>query len=106
MIKFSDRILVTGGTGLIGVNLMNRLKEQGFEVYSIGSETDLRDKSTCEKIFQSFKPTVVYHLAARVGGIYANSTFKSDFYSDNVLINTNVVNACVSYNVNYIFASL
>lgn len=104
MIKFSDRILVTGGTGLIGVNLMNRLKEQGFEVYSIGSETDLRDKSTCEKIFQSFKPTVVYHLAARVGGIYANSTFKSDFYSDNVLINTNVVNACVSYNVNYIFA--
>ena len=47
---------------------------------------------------------MVYHLAAKVGGIFANSNYKADFYSDNVLINTNVVNACAASKVRYIFA--
>ena len=104
MLKKTDKILVTGGTGLIGVNLVKRLEKEGFEVMAIGSSQDLRNKSVCENIFRSFNPSVVYHLAARVGGIYANSNFKSSFYSDNVLINTHVVDSCVSNNVEYIFA--
>ena len=38
----SDRILVTGGTGLIGTNLTNRLRALGYEVLATGSERDLR----------------------------------------------------------------
>lgn len=99
-----EKILVTGGTGLIGTNLVNRLENDGYEVLAVGSENDLRDEDTCNRVFKSFKPKVVFHLAAKVGGIYANSNFKSEFYSDNVLINTHVVNACVNFNVKYIFA--
>ena len=57
-----------------------------------------------KEAFETFKPTVVFHLAAKVGGIYANSTYKAAFYSDNVLINTNVVNECVTNGIHYIFA--
>ena len=60
--------------------------------------------SNAEKIFSEFKPSIVFHLAAKVGGIHANANFKADFYSDNVLINTNVVNASIKNNVEYIFA--
>lgn len=100
----SDRILVTGGTGLIGTNLANRLRSLGHEVLAIGSERDLRVQEVVDKLFGEFRPTVVYHLAAKVGGIYANSHYKADFYSDNVLINTHVVNACVAVGVRFVFA--
>lgn len=99
-----DRILVTGGTGLIGTNLSLRLRALGHEVLAPGSEIDLRVQSVTEKLFQSFRPTVVFHLAAKVGGILANSSYKADFYSDNVLINTHVVNACAATDVRYVFA--
>lgn len=100
----NQKILITGASGLVGKNLMNRLMECGSEVLGLDSKNDLRDPSITNKIFNEFKPTQVFHLAARVGGIYANSNFKADFYSDNVLINTNVVNSCLKNNVDYIFA--
>ncbi|HIF24195.1 MAG TPA: NAD-dependent epimerase/dehydratase family protein [Gemmatimonadetes bacterium] len=46
---------------------------------------------------------VLFHLAARVGGIYANATQKPDFYRDNVLINTHVLDAAVDVGVEYVF---
>ena len=70
----------------------------------LDSKNDLRDASLTQKIFKNYKPDLVFHLAAKVGGIFANSNYKADFYSDNVLINTNVINACVSNNVEYVFA--
>lgn len=104
MLSNHKRILVTGGTGLIGKNLSDRLTGLGFEILSFGSEHDLRNNDICEKLVSDFKPDVVFHLAAKVGGILANSTYKADFYSDNVLINTNIVNAAVRHDVEYIFA--
>lgn len=98
------RILVTGGTGLIGTNLYNRLIQEDYESYAIGSEYDLRNPQMVKQAFEDFKPTVIFHLAARVGGIYANSNYKADFYSDNVLINTNVINEAIGNNIDYVFA--
>lgn len=104
MLNNNRRILVTGGTGLIGKNLSDRLTGLGFEVLSFGSEYDLRNNDISEKLVSDFKPDVVFHLAAKVGGILANSTYKADFYSDNVMINTNIVNAAARHGVEYIFA--
>ena len=104
MLNQNERILVTGGTGLIGKNLSLRLQSLGLDFLSIGSKEDLRSESITKKIFNSYRPTIVYHLAAKVGGIYANSNYKPAFYSDNVLINTNVVNACAELKVRYVFA--
>jgi len=99
-----QRVLVTGGTGLIGSNLVNCLKLLNFSVVSVGSEYDLRSSSITEKLFMDVRPTLVFHLAAKVGGIHANSNFKSDFYYDNIMINTNVVKSSVSVGVDYFFA--
>ncbi len=99
-----EKIIVTGGSGLIGKNLVKKLKNLNFEVLSLDSKNDLRKESIAESVFDKFKPSVVFHLAAKVGGIHANSTYKDAFYSDNVLINTNVVNASIKNNVRYIFA--
>ena len=104
MISKNEKILITGSSGLIGQNLINRLLKDGYEVLGSNSQNDLRDEFNTNKLFNDFKPSIVFHLAAKVGGIYANSNYKADFYSDNVLINTNVVNACVKNKVNYVFA--
>ncbi len=103
-LKKGDRVLVTGGTGLIGTNLVNTLRKQGYETFASSSKHDLRDLSQAKALFEEFKPTVVFHMAARVGGIYANSTYKAGFYSDNVLINTHVINCCVESGIEYVFA--
>ena len=104
MFSKNERILVTGSSGLVGSNLIRKLSKYNNDVFGIDSKNDLRIPENAFKLFSEFKPTIVFHLAAKVGGIYANYNFKADFYSDNVLINTNVVNACVQNNVNYIFA--
>ena len=104
MISKNNKILITGASGLIGKNLINRFMKGGYQVLGLDSKYDLRDGSIANKIFSEFKPTLVFHLAAKVGGIHANANYKADFYSDNVLINTNVINACIKNNVEYVFA--
>lgn len=100
----SAPVLVTGGTGLIGRNLVARLEADGREVVSVGSERDLRQADVAHALLREVQPDVVFHLAARVGGIYANSTQKPGFYRDNVLINTHLVDAAVDAGVEYVFA--
>ncbi len=99
-----QRILVTGATGLVGRNLVERLRALGHHVVGVGSERDLRDARQARALLAETRPDVLYHLAARVGGIYANMTQKPDFYRDNILMNTHVVDAGVEVGVPYIFA--
>ena len=99
-----DRVLVTGGTGLIGRNLVKRLEALGHHVTAVGSERDLRSASAANGLVGSVRPDVIFHLAARVGGIYANMTHKPGFYRDNVLINTHLIDAAVDGRVKYVFA--
>lgn len=101
---YSKKILITGGSGLIGQNLTERLKKNYDNVLAFGSEIDLKNREKAFETFLSFKPDIVFHLAARVGGIYANSNHKFSFYSDNILINTNVIDACETIGVEYIFS--
>ena len=97
-------VLVSGGTGLIGRNLVERLKTDGLEVVATGSERHLRSARVAAELLEEVRPQVLFHLAARVGGIYANATQKPDFYRDNVLINTHVLDAAVDTGVEYVFA--
>ena len=90
-----DRILITGGTGLVGF----QLKKQLPNAYCIGSSIDLRDKIIVEALFEKIKPTKVIHCAAKVGGLGGNMNYKGEFFYDNIMINTNVIEACRKYNV-------
>ncbi len=89
----SSRILVTGGTGLVGRALTEALLTKGFtNVVSVGTkDCDLRDSIDVRRLMNQVSPDYVFHLAARVHGIGGNLRYKSDVLVDNVFINTNVV---------------
>ena len=92
-IEKASRILITGGTGLVGRALKGILVERGYSnVIAIGSrDCDLREAAAVAKMFADLKPEYVFHLAARVHGIGGNKKYKSDVLYENVLINTYVV---------------
>jgi len=82
-------VLVTGGTGMVG-SALKRIRPEAFYVSS--SQCDMRMRCQVEKLFDYHKPDYVIHLAAKVGGLKANMDNMADFYYDNILINTNVLN--------------
>lgn len=90
-------VLVTGGTGLLG-KALQRLYP-GCNWHFIGSEVDLRNQAATNELFESLKPTIVIHAAAVVGGLFRNLKYNKEMYRDNMLINLNVLNASVTYNV-------
>lgn len=92
-IEPSSRILITGGTGLVGRALSSALANEGFNnIISVGSrDCDLRDTAAVSRFISEAAPDYVFHLAARVHGLGGNTRYKSDILVDNVLINTNVV---------------
>lgn len=89
----TSRILITGGTGLVGRALSRALVNEGFvNITGVGSrDCDLRDSNAVSQLMTQVKPDYVFHLAARVHGIGGNTRYKSDILVDNVLINTNVI---------------
>jgi len=91
-----SRILITGGTGLVGHALSQLLADEGYSnVISVGSrDCDLRNNSAVSKLFSDESPDYVFHLAARVHGIGGNTLYKYDVLYENVLINTNVIDCC------------
>jgi GDP-L-fucose synthase len=106
MIESNSKILVTGGTGLVGIALQRALREDGFiNVLGVGSkDCDLRDGVAVAALMNREKPTYIFHLAARVHGLGGNTLYKSDILVDNVLINTNVIEASRKVGVKKIVA--
>lgn len=100
------RILITGGTGLVGRALKKVLSDEGFSnILPIGSrDCDLRDGGAVQSVFADIRPEYVFHLAARVHGIGGNKKYKSDILFDNVMINTNVIEFARRAGVNKVVA--
>lgn len=91
-----EKILVTGGTGLVGNALQDLIPDADFVS---SRDYDLRDPNDAHDMFEDIKPDSVIHLAGRVGGLKANSEFLGDFFEDNILINTNVLTAAKQHGV-------
>ena len=91
-----DRILVTGGTGLIGRYLQ---KEMPNAVYVGSSDYNLTKNDVVVKMFQDIKPNIVIHLAALVGGVHHNIEEPVRYFEENVLINTFVLKESYKFNV-------
>ena len=62
-------------------------------VYLSSKQYDLRDFEQCQHMFTRYSPDFVIHLAAKVGGVKANTDLMGEFYRDNITINTNVLEA-------------
>jgi len=97
-----DVILVTGGSGLYGQGVKTIVEEQklkGKWIFLRSKDCDLRVMSQCKELFELHKPTFVIHLAAFVGGLFRNLTYKIRFWMDNVDMNNNVLQLCQEYKV-------
>ena len=79
------RILVTGGNGLVGSQFVG---EQ--YVYFSSKDCDLRNVTQTENLFKDDWDAII-HCAAKVGGLGGNMNFKGEFFYDNIMINTNVI---------------
>ena len=89
-------ILVTGGHGMVGKALQKIIPEA---IFLSSRDCDLRNAENTEKVLMSYKPDAIIHLAAQVGGVKANSDYVADFFTNNILINTNVLTAAKKANV-------
>lgn len=89
------KIYVAGHRGLVGSAIKRCLKARGCDqiLTRTRAELDLTDPAAVESFFSSFKPDFVFLAAAKVGGILANDTHPADFIRDNLLIQTNVLDA-------------
>lgn len=102
--KKQSVVMVTGGSGLVGSAICNYVEETGAKdgetwVYLSSKDGDLRSRKDTEAIFEKYKPTHVIHLAAKVGGLFANMAQKVEFFRENILINDNVMECCRIYKI-------
>lgn len=88
------RVFVAGHRGMVGSALARRLGREGVEILTVSrSELDLLDQASVNRWFAAMRPQVVFHAAAKVGGIVANNTLRAEFIYENLLIATNVIHA-------------
>ena len=89
------RIYVAGHRGLVGSAVVRALYTQGYHnlILRTHHELDLTEQRAVRDFFSAEKPEAVIMAAARVGGIYANSSKPAAFIRDNLLIQDNVIDA-------------
>lgn len=100
--ELNAKVYVAGHKGLVGSAIVRKLEEKGYTnlVYRTSKELDLRNRAQVCAFFEEEKPEYVFLAAAKVGGIVANNDFPADFIRDNLLIQTNVIDAAYQYGIN------
>ena len=90
-----SKIFVAGHRGMVGSSMVRRLQAAGHDnlVLRSKAELDLTRQADVEKLFQTERPEFVFLAAARVGGIFANNTYRAEFSYTNLAIETNVIHA-------------
>ena len=88
-------IYVAGHRGMVGAGVTEALRRNGYDnlLLRTHAELDLTQQSVVSEFFRVHHPDVVILAAARVGGIRANSSQPADFIRDNLLIQSNVIDA-------------
>jgi GDP-L-fucose synthase len=82
------KVLVTGGSGLIGGRLKKKMPEA---IFVSSKDFDLTNQDEVKKMFYTYKPDVVIHLAAKAGGLVDNIKHPVSHLNDNLLMNTFVL---------------
>jgi len=97
----TDRILVAGGSGMVGSAIVRNLQSKGFNnVFpSTRVAVDFTNQESTNKYIELISPDYVFLAAAKVGGIHANNTSKGDFIYENLMIQNNIIKACLDNKV-------
>ena len=92
------RILVFGSNGLVGNSLRRVFTTKYSDTFfSTRNDTNLFNFAETSKLISDYKPDIVINAAARVGGIHANNTERTDFLIENTKINLNILESCIPH---------
>ena len=82
------RVLVTGGAGFLGSWVVRRLQNEGCRAITVPRrrDWDLVQEAAVRRLYETARPEIVLHLAARVGGIGANRESPGPFFYDNLMM--------------------
>lgn len=78
---------------MVGSAFKRKLQKEGYTNFILRSskELDLRNQSEVTRFFEAEKPDYVFLAAAKVGGIFANNTYRAEFLYDNLMIQSNII---------------
>jgi GDP-L-fucose synthase len=97
----SSKIYVAGSNGMVGSAIVRTLEANGYSniVVKSSKELDLKNQQAVHDFFNQEQPEYVFLAAAKVGGIHANNTYPATFIYDNIMIQSNVIQAAYEFNV-------
>jgi GDP-L-fucose synthase len=91
----NDRIYIAGHRGMVGSAILRKLQSAGYTNFLLqpSSILDLRNQADVNHFFEKEQPDFVFMAAAKVGGILANNTYRAEFLYDNLMIQSNIMQA-------------
>lgn len=99
------KVLILGSGGLVGSSLKKILdKNENIKhvICSTREDTDLFDFEETKRLIENNKPDILINAAAKVGGIYANNSKRTEFILENLKINLNILEASIPFSSMYI----
>ena len=99
--KSNSKIYIAGHSGMVGSSIVRSLTEKGYHnlIFKRSNELDLTIQNDVLKFFSDEKPDYVFLAAAKVGGILANDKYGGQFIYENLMIQSNIINASHINNV-------
>ena len=96
-----SRVLVAGANGMVGTAIVRNLESKGYTNIIKGTrdDVDFTNQDETERYFCSEEPEYVFIAAAKVGGIMANINYKADFLTENLQIQTNLIQQSYNFGV-------
>jgi GDP-L-fucose synthase len=93
--QLNDKIYIAGHRGMVGSAIWRRLERAGFSNLTgrTSAQLDLKDQPAVRAFFEKERPDYVFLAAAKVGGILANNIYRGEFLYDNLMIQSNTIDA-------------
>jgi len=90
-----SRVLVAGASGMVGSAIVRNLESKGYTniIKGTRNDVDFTNQKETNEFIEFVKPDYVFLAAAKVGGIMANANYKADFLTENLNIQTNIIDS-------------